>query len=271
MKLTLLASIYNEEYLLPFWLNFHKNIFDHGIIIDYHSTDNSINIIKQICPTWTVVTTEYTRFTYKSDEELCNYERQLSGYKIILNVTEFLFCPYDLKSILPDISNQCIELAGLSFLSKTKNNECNVDSLSELLNNIEFLNIKDRSSRYLHSYDDGKYGCGRHTVKHKIDKTSASYGCLSLHFNIKYEDDKFFPAFIGCMAYYPWNQKLINRKLHVKDKMQNTGWGYHHFWDVEQMTKVKNGLFETGCYPLSQFPLLLEVINKKLEEINITK
>ena len=30
----LFSHIYNEEYLLPFWLNHHKNIFDHGVIID---------------------------------------------------------------------------------------------------------------------------------------------------------------------------------------------------------------------------------------------
>jgi len=270
MKLNILAHIYNEEYLLPFWLNFHKNIFDHGIIVDYHSTDNSISIIKQICPTWTVVTTKYTVFNNNSDIEMCEYEKTLSGYKIILNITEFLFCPYDLKSILPDNSNKCIELAGVSLLSKTKNNECNVDSLEELLNNIEFLNINDRSPRYLHSYDNGKYGCGRHTVQHKIDKTSTSSPNLISRFNLKYEEDKFFPAFIGCMSYYPWNKKFINRKLHVKDKMEVSGWGYHHFWDIEEMTKKKDWCFESGCYPLSQFPLLIEAINKKLKEINIT-
>jgi hypothetical protein len=43
---TVIIHIYNEEYLLPFWLNHHKNIFNHGIIID-----NSINICKEICPT----------------------------------------------------------------------------------------------------------------------------------------------------------------------------------------------------------------------------
>lgn len=54
-KTYLFAHIKNEEDLLPQWLNHHKNMFDHGVIIDYGSTDNSINIIKEICPTWSII------------------------------------------------------------------------------------------------------------------------------------------------------------------------------------------------------------------------
>ena len=47
---TCLTNVYNERYLLPFWLNHHKKLFDDIIIIDYNSTDNSIKICKNICP-----------------------------------------------------------------------------------------------------------------------------------------------------------------------------------------------------------------------------
>ena len=50
IRTTLLTNIFNEEYLLPFWLNHHKNMFDEIIIIDYNSTDKSIEICKSICP-----------------------------------------------------------------------------------------------------------------------------------------------------------------------------------------------------------------------------
>ena len=52
---TIISHFYNEEYLLPWWLNHHKDMFDHGIMIDYDSTDNSVEIIKSICPKWTIV------------------------------------------------------------------------------------------------------------------------------------------------------------------------------------------------------------------------
>ena len=55
MNKTVLTHFYNEEYLLPWWLDHHKKYFDHGILIDYASTDKSVEIIKEICPTWTEV------------------------------------------------------------------------------------------------------------------------------------------------------------------------------------------------------------------------
>jgi hypothetical protein len=55
--LTVISHIFNEEYLLPFWLEYHSTIFDHGIIIDYCSTDNSLSIIKKFCPSWTIIKT----------------------------------------------------------------------------------------------------------------------------------------------------------------------------------------------------------------------
>lgn len=63
MNSTVLIHIYNEEYLLPFWLNHHKNIFNHGIIIDYRSTDKSIEIYKQICPNWDIIISRNLYFT----------------------------------------------------------------------------------------------------------------------------------------------------------------------------------------------------------------
>ena len=54
MKPTLVSHFYNEDYLMPWWLEHHKDMFDHGIMIDYSSTDNSVDIIKEICPHWEI-------------------------------------------------------------------------------------------------------------------------------------------------------------------------------------------------------------------------
>ena len=43
---TVLCHFYNEEWILPFWLKHHREIFDHGIMIDYNSTDRSVEIIR---------------------------------------------------------------------------------------------------------------------------------------------------------------------------------------------------------------------------------
>jgi hypothetical protein len=46
---TVISHFYNEEYMLPWWLKHHRQYFDHGILIDYGSTDKSLDIIKKIC------------------------------------------------------------------------------------------------------------------------------------------------------------------------------------------------------------------------------
>ena len=92
MKKTVVSHFYNEEHLLPWWLAHHKKIFDHGILIDYHSTDCSMEIIREICPDWEL---RYTRNKYFDsvpiDREVMDIERELDGWHMCLNTTEFLY------------------------------------------------------------------------------------------------------------------------------------------------------------------------------------
>jgi hypothetical protein len=83
----------NEEFLLPWWLHHHKTIFDHGIIfIDAtRQTDSSVEIIKEICPTWE------TRNIYAKWADTGAFEpyiidagKNIKGWRIYLTGTEFL-------------------------------------------------------------------------------------------------------------------------------------------------------------------------------------
>ena len=88
---TVFAPFRNEEYLLPFWLRHHRDIFDHGVLIDHHSTDRSCEIIRELVPNWEVVPTEQEDFdVVDTDFEIMLHERRFEGWKICLNVTEFL-------------------------------------------------------------------------------------------------------------------------------------------------------------------------------------
>ena len=92
MRKTVVSHFYNEEHLLPWWLRHHKQIFDHGIMIDYHSTDRSMEIIREICPDWEL---RYTRNKYFDstpiDQEVMDIEKELEGWRMCLNTTEFLY------------------------------------------------------------------------------------------------------------------------------------------------------------------------------------
>ena len=91
MKKTIIAHFYNEEYLLPYWLEHHKNKFDHGVMINHGSNDKSIEIIKNLVPNWEIVNSELKYFdAYLTDFEVQKIEENIAGWKICLNISEFL-------------------------------------------------------------------------------------------------------------------------------------------------------------------------------------
>jgi len=91
-----ICHVRNEKYLLNWWLQHHKDKFDHGIIVDYHSTDDSMDLVKQITPKWQVVKSVNKDFNAANcDIEVMNIERSIQqqypyAWMIALNVTEFL-------------------------------------------------------------------------------------------------------------------------------------------------------------------------------------
>jgi hypothetical protein len=93
MKKVIVSHIHNEEYLLPWWLKHHRKYFDHGVIIDYHSTDKSREIIKELCPTWEIHTSRNSCYNeFQLQEEVFEHESRFGDdwWKACLNVTEFL-------------------------------------------------------------------------------------------------------------------------------------------------------------------------------------
>lgn len=91
MPLTVISHFYNEEALLPYWLQHHLTIFNHGIMIDYDSTDRSVDIIREMAPSWEIRKSRNRTFDcFAVDYEVMDIERSISGYKMVLNTTEFL-------------------------------------------------------------------------------------------------------------------------------------------------------------------------------------
>ena len=116
MKATVICHVFNEEYMLPFWLEHHRRIFDHGIIIDYHSTDATVAIVQRICPEWTVRTSRNARFdAAETDREVMDVEAELpaGSIKVALNVTEFVFLEGDIRRFFTG-PNECYRLEALT-------------------------------------------------------------------------------------------------------------------------------------------------------------
>jgi len=84
MKTTLLCHMFNEEYLLPFWLEHHKDMFDDFIIVDYRSTDRSVKICKTIIPNCKIITTRNDSFDAQNvDNEMMDLEKEIDGIKMV--------------------------------------------------------------------------------------------------------------------------------------------------------------------------------------------
>jgi len=165
MKKTIISHFYNEEYLLPWWLNHHKKYFDHGVLINYASTDKSVEIIKQICPTWEIVNSKNPDFSASDvDREVMDIEANITGWKVCLNTTEFLIGDF---ASLNSTKDQELYIPCLYFVDELESRESNTLSYDIPLWDVLKVGLdvpntmEHRGSRLMHS-NAVRYNQGRH-------------------------------------------------------------------------------------------------------------
>lgn len=239
IKTTLLSHIFNEEYLLPFWLNHHKNMFDQIIIIDYNSTDKSIEICKSICPECQIIKTINKDFgAVNVDIEVMDIENKIDGIKIVLNTTEFLFCVKSVKDIFSDKKNKA---HAITCITPYSSNSYNINNLNELFTNLlndDIVYHYDRGIRIIHTFPNGNYTTGRHSTLNNCSIT----------------DD----AFILWFGYYPMNDNLLKRKLQIKQNVPqgdiDTRAGFQHLFSEDKILQINLEKAKTG---------------RKIENVNI--
>ena len=193
---TVISHIFNEEYYLPAWLTYHKTIFDHGIIIDYHSTDGSLDIVREICPNWTIVQSVNQYFNSElCDKEVQKYENTIQGFKVALNTTEWLII--EDKSIFYTTKPTCFQITPWTVAKEWKENIENAQ-VSDFLKSFQYIHTSHRKGyRFIHNYPQLNYMQGRHFLH--------TYPPLSTT-NI----------YIVWCGFFPWNDKVKRRKLQIK-------------------------------------------------------
>lgn len=249
-KITVLTNIYNEEYLLPFWLIHHRDIFDHGIIIDYRSTDRSVEICKKICPTWTVITTRNRYFDAEDiDKEFMDIENTINGAKIVLNTTEFIFSKKPLCEYFSSNDTKSLAIKAFSPHTLTEMDPKNIHDLYDSFLSRSVLYRYDRGVRQLHNYKNGSYGFGRHQTN-----------------NPHIEIDDIVIIWLG---YFPLNENMWKRKLQIKENISEMehkkGFGFHHLWDKSVMISYNNEKVNTGLPLLSISKYLHTVLSEKIQ------
>lgn len=237
---TVICHFYNESYLLPWWLNHHKNIFDHGIMINHRSTDSSVDIIKTITPQWEIVDTRLSEFdAFMTDLEVMNFEEGVKGFKIALNVTEFLMSTIPLEEIERALLGLgrlgcaasgiiCVDHNPLEFpvyerpLQAQKywgyDDNLIVDQQSRLNAGQSLFPYRNR---FYHTNKVGMYHPGRHNSYHQ-DATFRIKELMIFHY-----------------GYAPWNDLFLKRKLQIQEKVSSgdkaRNWGVQHFKAYEEL------------------------------------
>ena len=230
MHKTIISHFYNERYLLPWWLEHHKKYFDHGIMIDYASTDNSLNIIRQICPEWTVISSRNQFFDAKLiDEEVSDIESAVSGWKTCLNTTEFLVGDY---SLLNNSTDHEIRVPCFIMVDNQPDNQPNYSkSLIEQKHHGIHYHGRDplaRRPRLIHNKNRVDYPLGRHYPDYNTEALNVLW-----------------------YGWSPFNIKTLDRKLQIQNRIPESdkarGFGSQHIADEEKL----NVTFRSKYFPFA--------------------
>lgn len=250
--ITVVSHIFNEEYLLPFWLEHHREIFDHGIIIDYCSTDRSVEIIQKFCPTWEVIKTKNLNAdgtpNFKADYvdlEVNEIEARIDGYKVCLNTTEFFFLTKTKEQVIKKLSENKYYHVGIHNVMGNKLNFYPKNTV-DFFKGIDFIGFATttmrRFHRILHSKKQMKYGIGRHM--HKMEDTN----------NNDYNHDLFF---ILWTKFYPCNKSMFKRKLQIQNNIPQSDkdlkWGHQHLTNYKELYKIYNNELNTLVSPINTY------------------
>jgi hypothetical protein len=241
VKLTVITHFYNEEYLLPWWLKFHREVFDDGILIDHGSTDRSREIIAELCPDWRVVDTKLEWFDpVANDLEVNQYEREAPGWKIALNITEFL-CG-DVRSAIRKAEKRGLRPYGVSLIDQERDHQIEPSPHMPIHKQRHWGIVNGGTigsrRRLLHCYPFGTYHPGRHAWVNEFEDT-----------------EELTVVHLFCS---PMTDRFIARKLQIKDKIANpqvnNGNGWQHYLGPGQIMEMwKNQLPNAVFLPDQRF------------------
>jgi hypothetical protein len=217
--LTLLNHFYNERLMMPYFLRHHVPLFDHGIMIDYGSDDGTVEIIKELAPTWEVRPSRNKYFhAVEIDQEVMAIEDTIPGWKVCLNTTEFIL-HRDLRGFLAGAGDhRCFGMRQAILFDRPEDIDNEVTDgplfFQKRYGYIGDLGQRGRGPRFLHNHGNGVYAPGRHSTSH--------------HW---VENRDLLIAWFGlCPRKWMAERRGGQRKKIDPPTMPN-GLGFHLFWD----------------------------------------
>ena len=228
--LTLISHIRNEALLLPYWIAHHRPMFDAATIIDYASTDESLDIIRTLAPDWRIVRSQNLDFDANdADFEVMQVEFHTPGWKLALNATEYLVSP-NIRGLLQmaEASNYH-GITGESFVMVDKEGlgfagmQADKPVLTQFHHGVHENPAKRATRRrLLHRWRTGSYAVGRHTWM----RGPTAYSTDLLY---------------ATLGYAPWDAQMIERKLAIGRQVsahdRAKGLGFHHLRTADDLQR----------------------------------
>jgi Glycosyl transferase family 2 len=258
--LTVICHFRNEEVYLPYWLRHHTRLFDHGVLIDYASTDRSRDIIRQFAPSWEVRPSRNSMFeSIAIDREVMDIEKEVRGWKMCLNVTEFVM-HHDLRLHLEQFEKRHPEAAGMvttGFIIQDAPDQVGVplEDRAPLWEQRHFgcpepdpgnRNCVLRR-RLLHRSREGRYTPGRH-----------SNGVSAV------ADPPLFLFWYGWCPLELKKQRNRSTSPLVPESHLKRGWGTHHTLSDDEITEAWRTKYLPRCHDLlnGEYPDLYRAIER---------
>lgn len=212
-------------------------MFDHGVMINNGSTDQSAEIIRRLAPGWDIIDSQLSGLdALMLDFLVQKQEYKFDGWKICLNVSEFLVG--DIQSVISSAEKagiRALETTPYIMFDPKSNVKLNPDKplidqkphgyfdnflydfcmRDQKIRKILHLLLGKRNSykkraRLLHNHRIGGYSIGRHNWHHVSIKTNK----LKLFW----------------FGYSPNTEEFISRKVSFSKTMLDDEWllGQHH-------------------------------------------
>lgn len=261
MKLVLINHFYNEaDCLLSYWLRHHLRMFDHGILINYNSTDDSVAMIKEMAPDWEIIPARTPYFgAVETDQHVQSIEKDVEKrfgkgtWKIALNTTEFLIHP-DIKGLLSETSSEGVKAFGVAMVDHPAQRHDPL-VMPDLFSQKFFGRFDIHHGRLLHRRSQGGYTTGRHTWANE-GQTPLINELLLLWF-----------------GWCPIDQ-VKQRKLQIQHRIpehdRRVGFGFHHHMDETLLEKRYLEEEVPKSYWLHKQDFYLQVMNQFHERYGLT-
>lgn len=242
---TVITHFHNEAKMLPFWLQHHLKLFDHGILIDHYSTDNSVEICRSLAPHWTIIKSDMKDFNaLDNDFEVMSYEATVSGWKMALNVSEFLHFPRFAQRLLEAEAREEMAIRSRGVIMVDLEAGKDLDPSIPLIQQKHYGFIENESccvgrrrilsftngkqgpcayrERIIHRYRTGAYTPGRHNSFHVINEMPRDV----------------FTLWYGYSPWINWNiEKKLSFSAHISALDKKQGHGLQHLRSRQQLER----------------------------------